>query len=179
MHALRGPDLQREPGRERAPAGLRAGLPDPRPALRRPRRSGVGCIEAGRRSRRRGADAGAGIRAGQPLSSTTSAARWRRRQRGGRGERHGYESRVATALAGAVVAAVGAKVQLRNDLTDRHSRKSGNDDQEQKQKQQRAARITNHTRTDFISRRTLSTINTALSVTFLPPPPGADSGQTG
>src|SRR3546814_19117778 len=95
------------------------------PALRRPRRSGVGGIEAGRRSRRRGADAGAGIRAGQPLSSTTSAARWRRRQRGGRGERHGYESRVATALAGAVAEAVGAKVQLRTDLPDRHSRKSG------------------------------------------------------
>src|SRR3546814_11047951 len=87
--------------------------------LRRPRRSGVGGVEAGRRSRRRGADAGAGVRAGQPLSSAASAARWRRRQRGGRGERHGYESSVATALAGAVVEAVGAKGQLRTDLPDR------------------------------------------------------------
>src|SRR3546814_3493096 len=76
MHAVRGPDLQREPGRERAPAGLRAGLPDPRPALRRPRRSGVGGVEAGRRSRRRGADAGAGVRAGQPLPAAAAAARW-------------------------------------------------------------------------------------------------------
>src|SRR3546814_20556063 len=138
MHGLLGPDLKREPGRGRAPAGRRAGRPDPRPALRRPRRSGVGGIEAGRRSRRRGADAGAGIRAGQPLSSTTSAARWRRRQRGGRGERHGYESRVATALAGAVVEAVGAKVKLQTDLPHRHYRKNGNEDKEQQPTEERS-----------------------------------------
>src|SRR3546814_7231345 len=76
------------------------------------------------------------------------------------------ESRVATALAGAVVEAVGAKDQLRTDLPDRHSRKSGNDDQEQQQQHQRAARITNNTRTDFIPRRTLSPLHPPPSVLF-------------
>src|SRR3546814_1654671 len=86
------------------------------------------------------------------------------------------ESRVATALAGAVVEAVGAKVQLQTDLPDRHSRKSGNDDQEQKQQQQRADRTTNHTRTDFIRRRTLSTLHSALSGIFLTNLSGARYG---
>ena len=39
--------------RSRAPAGVRAGLPDARAPLRRPRRSGVEGVEAGRRARRR------------------------------------------------------------------------------------------------------------------------------
>src|SRR3546814_13254904 len=85
------------------------------------------------------------------------------------------ESRVATALAGAVVEAVGAKVQLRTDLPDRHSRKSGNDDQEQQQQQQRAARITNHTRTDSIRRSTLSTMHPAPSLLSFPPLPPSGS----
>ena len=59
---------------ERARAGLRAACPTARAAFRRPRRSGVEGVEAGRRARRRRPDAGAGLRAGQQATCRRARA---------------------------------------------------------------------------------------------------------
>ena len=67
MHAVHRPHLQREPRRERAPAGLRADVPDQGAPFRRSRRPGFRRLRAGRRARRQGPDAGNGLPAGQQI----------------------------------------------------------------------------------------------------------------
>ena len=52
VHAVHRSHLQRQPGRGGPGAGLRAGVPRGRPALRRPRRSGLGGLAPGRGARR-------------------------------------------------------------------------------------------------------------------------------
>jgi len=78
MHAVHRPHLQREPARSRTRTRLRAGVPDAGAPLRRPGRSRIEGVEAGRRTRRCRPDAGTGLRARQPLPAATTAPRRQR-----------------------------------------------------------------------------------------------------
>src|SRR5690606_2594866 len=97
VHAVRRPDLHRAPRRGRARPGLPAGPAPARAPLRRPGRSRVRRPHAGRRARRRGAAARAGLPAGPPLPAPAPAPRRRRRRR--RRARAGNARDLAPALA--------------------------------------------------------------------------------